>query len=1172
MVGLNHRMTSKQVSGISIAIRISCIIGIAFMAYSTQLYAQILEPSVPIHQYQYENWTTDDGLPQNSVLDIVQTHDGYLWIGTYSGVARFDGVRFKVYSMSTDSLLLDNAAVDIYEDSLQNIFVAFRGGGLVRISRGTIDRIWTTSDGLLSNIVWCVSEDNDGVIWVGTDEGINHLRGDSLSVAPGCESLNGTAVRLIHVDENNVVWVGTETAGLGRYSNKHLAFLTEVDGLVDSRIKALCPAPSGGMWIGTENGLNYLKGEIVQSFTMEDGLLYDEIRALFVDSNNALWVGSYGAKGGINRYYDGVFSSFTPADGLTNSYIRSITEDREGSLWFGTNYGLNRLKQSKFTSFTTIDGLGADFTRVVIEDSHGDIWVGTDLGGVSKISDGPIVTLTEADGLLGNSARSLCVDSEGALWIGVFGGGLNRVTDQRIESYTESDGLPSNLIRSLYEDSKGNLWIGTEDAGISILSQGEFRRFDEGEGFIGPDVAAILEDGEGSIWVGTAHGLHTMHENNVTRYTTVDGLSHNRVFSLYEDSSGILWIGTERGLSIFDGERFFPFNRNHNLIEHAIFAIIEDSVGYLWLSTNSGIYRAERAELISLANGIKDFVRIDHFGTADGLNTTQCNGTSQPAGWKAKDGRLWFPTAIGIAVIQPTNIRINTVPPLVAIEEFVVDGQHIPLSWSDEVTVPPGARRFEIRYAGLSLMAPEMISFRFRLEGNDETWVDVGQRRVAYYTNLKPDSYTFEVHAANNDSIWSENGAMFRFTNLPHFYQTSWFIVGIGLLCAVLIAGSYRWRVSQLRQRARMLEQLVSKRTKGLRSYANELETLDHIVRIVGSEIEFDNLIQALIEQGVRLFPNTEKAVALIRKPQTDTLFSMAMFGWESDLFSDRAFSAEKIMEAVTKSADVGEEGGYLLGGMDQHPLSDNTVTLPIPLASLAMVFILDERCEAVFIFDSFTAEDAFDESDMRKLSRYRRHAVSALGKARIVQQLRETSDKLIKANRELHLISSRDGLTGVANRRYLDEMIDIEWQRARRMKTETAFLMIDIDYFKRYNDEFGHQRGDDCLKAVARVLERGVDRSADFVARYGGEEFVILLPATGLEGAIVVAERLRVAVESLDIRHPTSGVSDVVTVSIGVASISYSSDETLESLIETADRALYTAKQHGRNRVCKAV
>jgi diguanylate cyclase (GGDEF)-like protein len=296
----------------------------------------------------------------------------------------------------------------------------------------------------------------------------------------------------------------------------------------------------------------------------------------------------------------------------------------------------------------------------------------------------------------------------------------------------------------------------------------------------------------------------------------------------------------------------------------------------------------------------------------------------------------------------------------------------------------------------------------------------------------------------------------------------------------------------------------------------------------------------------------------------------MAMFGWEYSLFSDRVFSAEDIMESFTEYADAGEGGGYLLRGMDRHPLSDNTVTLPIPRASLAMVFILDELYEAVFIFDSFTTENAFDESDMRKLSRYRRHAVSALVKARTVQQLRETSDKLIQANRELHRLSSRDGLTGVANRRYLDEMIDIEWQRAKRLETETAFLMIDIDYFKRYNDEFGHQRGDDCLKAVARVLERGVDRSADFVARYGGEEFVVLLPATGLEGAFIVAERLRVAVESLEIRHPTSDVSNVITVSIGVASILYSSDETLASLIDTADRALYSAKQRGRNRVCR--
>jgi diguanylate cyclase (GGDEF)-like protein len=379
------------------------------------------------------------------------------------------------------------------------------------------------------------------------------------------------------------------------------------------------------------------------------------------------------------------------------------------------------------------------------------------------------------------------------------------------------------------------------------------------------------------------------------------------------------------------------------------------------------------------------------------MGSSECNGGVQPCGWSTRGGWLCIATVRGLAVLDPGAIRLNRRPPPVVIEQMISDGR--PVSFSPGLGLSPGRHRVEFRFTALSLVAPEKELFRYRLEGYDSNWVDAGTHREAVYTGLPPGRYTFRVIACNNDGIWNKQGASFSFVQLPHFYQTWWFLLLAVLLASAAIFGAVALRLRASRHREAGLTRLVDERTALLADRSRQLES----------------------------------------------------------------------------------------------------------------------------------------------------------------------------ANRKLRELSNRDVLTGVANRRRFETVLDAEWRRAARMTLPLSILMADIDHFKPYNDAYGHQRGDDCLKRVAEAMSRGLQRAGDLLARYGGEEFVVILPGHTLDQAASVAERLRKVVEDLRIPTSVSGVAPSVTISVGVASAVPREKETSESLVAAADEALYRAKREGRNRVLTA-
>jgi streptogramin lyase len=511
--------------------------------------------------------------------------------------------------------------------------------------------------------------------------------------------------------------------------------------------------------------------------------------------------------------------------------VFSIYEDREENLWIGTySGGLNRLKDGKFITYTTAEGLSNDLAFPVYQDRQGSIWIGTYGGGLNRLQEGKFTSFTMKEGLANNNVRSICEDRQGSLWISTYGSGINRFKDGKFTRFTTREGLSEDNVRAIYEDSQGRLWIGTYGGGLNRFADGKFTVYNTKNGLSNDFVITIFEDKKKNLWIGTRAGLNRFKDGKFTTYTIKDGLSHNAVFALYEDREGCLWIGTYGGgLNRFKDGEFTGYTTNEELFDDVVFRVLADGKGNLWMSCNKGIFSVNKKELNDFADGKINSITCISYDKDDGLKSSECSGGSQPAGWKTRDGKLWFPTVKGVTVIDPENIKINERPPPVIIEQVIIDGE--PIDPGEEIKFPPGKKNFEFHYTGLSFTAPKKVKFKYKLTGYNKKWIDAGTRRIAYYTSIPPGHYHFKVIACNNDGLWNETGAFFDFDLKPYFYQTWWFYFSCGLLLVLSGIGFYRLRVKQLKNRERELERLVNERTGQLAEANKELEKLSIVAR-----------------------------------------------------------------------------------------------------------------------------------------------------------------------------------------------------------------------------------------------------------------------------------------------------------------------------------------------------
>jgi signal transduction histidine kinase/ligand-binding sensor domain-containing protein len=780
-----------------------------------------LDPEKALTQYVHRVWDTDSGLPQNAILAIAQTTEGYLWLGTEEGLVRFDGLHFRLFDRRNTPELQSNQITALFADRERHLWIGTNGGGLTCLSGGRFTA-FSTQAGLPNKSVLSLYEDGSGTLWIGTDGGglvrFNRGRFQILTKANG---LPDNSVFSITGDDGGSIWIGTH-AGLAKISaaGDKIVNITGRDVLGDSYIRAVLADHSGGVWAGTNGGgLCHVTAAGIRRYTTADGLSSNAIWSLFEDHAGTLWIGTGG--GGLNRYSKGMLTSHRGSDAFPAAEIWAIREDREGSLWVGTGgQGLSQFRNPSFTTLGKDEGLSSDIVLPVFEDSRGAVWIGTNAG-LNRWQGGKLTVFTTRDGLSDNLVFSLAEDRDGDIWIGTRRG-IDKFHQNRISTFGPGTGAPRDVAQCLYTDNEGTVWIGTR-SGLTHYTEGRFVNYTTANGLSNNNVLSIYEDAQKAMWVGTSGGgLNRLQNSSTTVFDSRDGLSNDVIWAIHGDADGTLWLGTNGGgLNRFRNGKFTKFTTQNGLLDDSILQILDDGMGNLWMSSNRGICKASRQDLDDFAAGRQAAIPVSVYGTTDGMRSRECNGAFQPAGARLQDGRLCFPTMKGMAIVDPRHLVANRVPPPVVIEELLADNK--PAELSPDLTIPPGRGQLQFTFSALSFIDSEKIQFKYKLQGFDKEWTSSGTRREAFYTNIPPGDYQFKVVAANSDHAWSAGGATLPFQLQPHYYQTDLFYAFCGFLLLGLGTGTYRLRISHLKGRAQLLLRLVDERTSALKAREGEL-------------------------------------------------------------------------------------------------------------------------------------------------------------------------------------------------------------------------------------------------------------------------------------------------------------------------------------------------------------
>ena len=1008
---------------------------------------------------RFERLTLEDGLSQVSINCILQDEKGFMWFGTQDGLNRYNGYGFVIHKHDAfESLTMSNSYIlSIFEDQDGITWIGTEGGLNKFDSRTEIFTRYMYSfkevRSLSSRRVQTIYESpsKPGILWIGTEDGLyrfdtgkekfEHYRND-----PNLDTdLNNDNITQIYeaLSKPGILWIGTEE-GLHMFdpeNEKYVLYLHDPENrnsLNHSHIRVIYEAPSlpGVLWIGTERGLNRFdlkKKRFVHIKNDPDdqkSLSHSHVRCIFESKSDPgiLWIGTFG--GGLNRIdlKNGQCLHWKnePADpnSLSDNFIVNIMEDQSGVLWIGTEGGgVNKITHvaKNFNLYrnqiNNPHSLNNNHVRSICESSveHDVLWVGT-YGGLNRIDrkkkrvDHFTHDPENPGSISSNLIRIVLEDSSGRLWIGTYNAGLNMFDKKRKKFIhykhdpDDPESLSHNYVRTLFEDSSGLIWAGTVGGGLNKFDP-KIKKFKiyrpdpaDPNSLSSNRVYSICEDRDGFLWIGTASGLNKL--NPVTekftpylyKHDNIKSLSNNLVMSVYIDRKGIIWLGTYGGgLNRFDpSEKVFNrYTQREGLPNDVIYGIIEDNSGNLWLSTNYGLSKFN-----------PDKETFKNYDSKDGLQSNEFNSGAYH---KSKSGEIFFGGINGLTAFYPEEITDNPFIPPVFITDFQISNKSVPIKKeifgnvvlkksiieTQEIHLSYKIRVFSFEFTALNYICPEKAQYAYIMEGLDNDWNYVGDRRFATYTTLPPGNYMFRVKGSNHDGVWNEEGVSLRIKIIPPFWKTWWFYSLSVILGVLLVFGIYRLRVRQLRIRKEELESLVEERT----------------------------------------------------------------------------------------------------------------------------------------------------------------------------YQLEE-------ANQKLEKLATMDGLTGISNYRRFDQFFAIEWKRAVRNATPISVILIDVDFFKLYNDTYGHQNGDECLKKIAKKTDDTCNRPGDLVARYGGEEFVVVLSDTAEDGAMKIAEKLRQGVEAMEIPHSASNVSDYVTISLGCSTTIPEIADDSSMLIRSADEALYLSKQNGRNLV----
>lgn len=772
--------------------------------------------------YFTRSWQTDEGLPGNAVHDVLQDQQGFIWLATIGGLVRFDGATFKIFS---SPLIAQVAARNIRalaktDDSTLLMLPAV--GGVLQLKDGQFSP-HPIGEGLAGRQMQTLFVDRSGGVWLGMAGGdIRRWQAGKTTDFGPTNGLSSRAMVSFAADGEGGVWIGSGDF-LGCYRDGKLTHFHENFNVLENT--SVAASRSGGIWICKSTQLLKWGGGQFSTISSNLPWLASEglVRAMFEDSRGVLWIGTTAQ--GLFRFAGGKFSRVE----TSQSQITAISEDVEGDIWVATaGGGIDRLRPRLFDLYNMKSGLLEDMSDGVCADPEGNVWLANRGGGVVRVRDGKPTLFNFQTGQHKLRAYSVCPDNNGWLWVNQ--GGLSRFPRDHPEQIeTVSNNLTGNItgVHVLFKSRNGDIWIGADPNLLGYFRSGRPDSFVAETNFPGLDPRSIAEDSRGRIWIGTEDWqLFQLADGKFTQFSQKDRLPEAPIHSLYADAAGSVWIGTiGGGLVLWRDEKFTIISVTNGLPYDDIGAMVEDDAGRLWCGSRVGIFHVAKSDLLAFADGKISEVAGMTFGKGDGLAGISCLGSCQPMACKTPDGRLWLATQRGALSLNSKELKPNSRPPPVIIDEIFVNDR--PLEIASPLQVPPLCNKIEFHFCVLSYAAPEKVLIRYKLDGVDSGWVEIANRRGAVYAALRPGRYSMHLKACNNDGVWNETGTSLSFVVQPAWWQSRWFQGAmLVVFMAVSAIGIRHWAQRRLKLKLERLERqqvLGKERTRIARDLHDDL-------------------------------------------------------------------------------------------------------------------------------------------------------------------------------------------------------------------------------------------------------------------------------------------------------------------------------------------------------------
>ena len=784
--------------------------------------------------YTIESWSQRDGLPPGNVWALAQDRDGYLWVGSESGLFRFDGVRFIRWDAGS-AVPVQNPVRALAAASSGAVWVGFGdGGGINRIGAGAT-RSYGESDGLPSGAVLVLVEDAERTMWAGTEKGLYSLSGERWRKTGAEVGLPEAAVYGAFFDVAGTFHVGSalgvfrRNAGSQRFEQIEMpdeGSLPSTGEMTQARPRSFAQDAAGRVLVNDWHAGFHVAGEPQPSFdSLESGRGY----RLLLDRRQNLWVGTIGQ--GLWRVRPQPspqpvqIERATSLTGLLSDGVVALLEDREGNIWAGTTEGLCRLTTRRITQLTNY-GLvvGIDLTP------DGSVWVGTIDELLRFSSEGAEIPSARIP-LQKARLRAIHADEQGTIWVATDRH-LSRVVRGSAVLATVAPIQDSRQIELISSDFRGGVWLYDQEGQLLRWTNGRFERFALPPSLHESRVEVLYTDRNGRLWLALTDGrLAVMNPDETIRmYGAEDGLDAGIGRQIFEDNQGAIWLAARAGLSRLTNDRFVTLRAEDGFPVTNLTAITEDDVHDLWLGTGSGIIRLPRADIDKAAGGRPQGFQYRRYNRSDGLGGLPLAYNRNRRVVRAGDGRLWFVTSRGLTLIDPRALRDSHPPAPIKIEYATADGKRLEVV--PHISLPAQTSQLEIDYSELNLTSPLRTRFRYRLEGFDADWIDAGVRRQAFYTNLPPRSYRFRVMASNADGTWADPGASWDFSIKPMFFQTRWFLTATVIAMVVALGGVWQLRLRQIR---RQFSLLIGERVRLSRELHDTL-----LQSLVGIALQFD--------------------------------------------------------------------------------------------------------------------------------------------------------------------------------------------------------------------------------------------------------------------------------------------------------------------------------------------